>query len=81
MIDARDGVALVIKRVGHKQKAVAEQAGLTEFQLSAIMNKRRRLDANEMFRLCQALHVTPNELFGIVNNERATVGNDGTVRR
>ena len=63
MIDARDGVAQQIARRGLKQSFVARQAGLTDQQLSDIVNKRRKLDANEMFDLCTAIGITPNDLF------------------
>lgn len=63
MRDARDGVAELIAQRGLKQCAVAEKAGLTEQQMSDIVKKRRRMDANEMFRICVALDITPNDLF------------------
>jgi len=63
MIDVRDSVAAEIKGRGFKQSAIALKAGLTEQQLSDIINKRRKLDANEMFSLCDALMIDPNSLF------------------
>lgn len=63
MRDARDVVATEIKRRGFKQAAIASKAGLTEQQLSDIVNKRRKLDANEMFSLCLAMNIEPNILF------------------
>jgi len=63
MRDARDGIADEIKSRGYKQAAIASKAGLTEQQLSDIVNKRRKMDANEMFELCKAMGLTPNDLF------------------
>lgn len=63
MKDARDGLAAELKRRGFKQAAIANMAGLTEQQLSDIVNKRRRMDANEMFSLCLAMGIEPNVLF------------------
>ncbi len=63
MRDARDGIAEEIKRRGYKQSAIAIKAGLTEQQLSDIVNKRRKLNANEMFSICKAMGITPNVLF------------------
>ena len=63
LMDARDGIATEIKERGFKQSAIASKAGLTEQQLSDIINKRRRMDANEMFSLCEALGILPNVLF------------------
>ena len=65
MIDARDTLATLMRDGGYKQTAIAQKAGLSSQQLTDIIKKRRRLDANEMFRLCGVLNVTPNELFGI----------------
>lgn len=63
MRDARDGIADEIQKRGFKQAAIAEKAGLTEQQLSDIICKRRKLDANEMFALCKAMGIMPNVLF------------------
>lgn len=65
MVDARDALAAVMKKGGYKQTVIAERAGLTDQQFTDIIKKRRRLDANEMFRLCEVLSLTPNDLFGI----------------
>lgn len=62
MFDVRDGIAAEIRTRGYKQVAIAEKAGLTEQQLSDIINKRRKLEANEMFFLCQAMNIMPNDL-------------------
>ena len=63
VIDARDGLATAIAESGYYQKYIAHKVGLTEQQLTDILKKRRRLDANEMFALCQVLGVTPNDLY------------------
>lgn len=65
MRDARDGIAFELKSRGFKQSAIAGKAGLTEQQLSDIINKRRKMDANEMFLLCRAMGIAPNVLFEI----------------
>ena len=57
MIDARDGLATLISESGYYQKYIAHQVGLTEQQLTDILKKRRKLDANEMFAFCQVLGV------------------------
>ena len=69
MRDARDGVAAVIRGRGFKQSVVASKSGITEQQLSDIICKRRKLDANEMFRICKATGITPNDLFVDVGQE------------
>lgn len=65
MIDARDGLATLISESGYYQKYIAHQVGLTEQQLTDILKKRRKLDANEMFAFCQVLGVTPNDLYRV----------------
>lgn len=61
--DVRDLVAREIRTRGFKQSAIADMSGLTKQQLCDIINKRRRLDANEMVSLCRAMGITPNDLF------------------
>ena len=68
MRDARDGIADIIKTRGFKQGAIAVMAGLTEQQLSDIVNKRRKLDANEMFSICQAMNIMPDTLFKTIQS-------------
>lgn len=63
MRDARDGIAFELKSRGFKQSAIALKAGLTEQQLSDIVNKRRKMDANEMISLCRAMGTDLNSLF------------------
>ena len=72
MIDVRDSVATEIKSRGFKQSAIAAKAGLTEQQLSDIINKRRKLDANELFSLCDALMIDPNYLFAVRKGRTST---------
>ena len=63
VIDARDGIKREIIRAGMKQVVVAQRANLTPMQLSDILNKRRRLDANELFDICAVIGVTPDVVF------------------
>ena len=44
------------------QAAVARKAGLTPMQLSDALHMRRKLDANELFRICDAIGISPEEL-------------------
>ena len=63
MRDVRDVLAETIKERFIKQTLLANKAGLTKQQLSDIIRKIRKLDANEMFALCVAMQMTPNDLF------------------
>ena len=50
---------------GLKHKKVAEKAGYKEKVFSDMLNGRKKMDAIDIFRISQALGVTPNDLFGI----------------
>lgn len=54
----------IIARKGLKNKAVAARAGLSEKQLSALLNHRRIIRDTDVAALANALEVTPNDLFG-----------------
>lgn len=54
----------IIARKGLKNKAVAVRAGLSEKQLSALLNHRRIIRDTDVVALANALEVTPNDLFG-----------------
>lgn len=65
MIDIRDYLKIAIVKSGLKQSAIALKVNLTAQQLSDIVNKRRKLEANEFFNICQVINITPNELLEI----------------
>ncbi|MGI5960090.1 MAG: helix-turn-helix domain-containing protein [Massiliimalia sp.] len=54
----------LIQEKGMKQKAVAQKAGLSEWDLSAILHGRKLILADHIVGLAQALEVDPNRLFG-----------------
>lgn len=54
----------IIESKGLKQKAVAQRMNCTERQLSDILNFRKIVDSEIVENLCNALNVTPNDLFG-----------------
>lgn len=68
MTDVRDVLAYELKERCFAQAAVAKKAGLTEQQLCDVVKKRRKLDANEMFRICTIINVSPDELFRAAQN-------------
>ena len=61
-VDVRDTLKKVIAERGYIQAVIAKKANLTPAKLSAILNKSRKLDANEMFSLCAVLQIEPREL-------------------
>lgn len=62
MCDVRENLKEIIADGGYKQNVIAQKAQLTAAKLSAILNKSRKLDANEMFTLCEVLGITPEQL-------------------
>lgn len=63
-MDVRECLRPAIDEKGYKYHHVANEAGLTDQQLSDIMNKRRRLEVNEFVRICKVIGATPNEVLG-----------------
>ena len=56
-------VRRIIQERGMKNKAVAEKAGYSESQFSAILSNRRVIKAIDVAAISDALGVTPNDLF------------------
>lgn len=51
-----------IEEKGYKQKAIAQRSGITEHQLSLILQGKRKCDVDEYVRICLTLEV-PLALF------------------
>lgn len=62
MVQDRIGQAIV--KSGLKQKYIAEQIGVSEQTLSAMLAGRRKIYVDEFFNLCAVLNETPNDLYG-----------------
>ena len=62
MPDVRTVLKNLISDRGFNQSAIARKANMTPSKLNDILNLRRRLDANEMFNLCDAMEISYNEL-------------------
>lgn len=61
-MDIRMNLKSLIKDKGYIQAAIAKKANMTPCKLSQIVNLERKLEANEMFALCEAMEITPVEL-------------------
>lgn len=61
----------IIASRGLKQRAVAEKAGFSEKQFSALMTGRRIIKDVDVMAIALALDATPNDLFGY-SEERDT---------
>lgn len=62
MLDIRDVIQPAIEAKGYKQAVVAARCGMSDQQLTDVIKKRRRLEANEMIAICKAIDITPNDL-------------------
>ncbi|MBQ7035883.1 MAG: helix-turn-helix transcriptional regulator [Clostridia bacterium] len=51
-----------MKKHGIKQKTIAAKTGINQNTFSAILNGKRKLSAEELFLICDALDVTLEEL-------------------
>lgn len=61
-MDIRENLNNFISDKAVKQCEIATRAGMTPSKLCAVLKKRRTLEANELFNLCDALGTTPDEL-------------------
>lgn len=50
-----------IDELGLRTAAVAEQTGLTDHALRAMLNHRRKIYALDFIRLCKLLQLTPED--------------------
>ena len=60
--DIRMNLRAVIRDKGYIQEVIAKKAGITPMKLSMVLNQKRKLDANEMIAICDAIEMTPTEL-------------------
>jgi transcriptional regulator with XRE-family HTH domain len=60
--DVRISLREIIRDRGFRQAAIAGKAGMSPCKLSQVVNLERKLEANEMFALCNAMGITPVEL-------------------
>lgn len=73
-MDVRDNLKKVISDKGFIQASIAKKAGISPCKLSAILSKSRKLEANEMFDLCEAMEISPCELKDYASNHRDEKG-------
>ena len=62
-------ISIYMKEKGIKGTVVAEKAGITQQQMSAILNQKLQLKADVFFRICEALEVPP-EMFAPDSNKK-----------
>ncbi len=54
----------IMERKKMKQAAVAEAAGYTAKEFNNLLRGRKRIQEDDIIRMCRALECQPNELFG-----------------
>ena len=64
-MEINERIALHIRNTGIKQKIIAEKAGYSEKQLSAMLRGNRKLWADDYERLCIALGKEPNDFMNL----------------
>jgi len=58
-MDMRDTIRETIVERGYKQGVIARRVQLTPAKLSATLNKKRKLEGNELINLCEVLEIDP----------------------
>ena len=58
-----EAIAESIREKGMKQNFVAEKAGISAQQLSDVCKGRRRIEALECFKVCDAIGINMSELY------------------
>lgn len=62
MQDVREIIGALIRERGFSQAVIARKAGMRPQQLCAVINMRRKLDANELFALCDAMEIAYSDV-------------------
>lgn len=60
--DIRTNLRQVLDDFGYSQVKIAKKVGLTPCKFSNILNKRRRLTAEELLTICEIIGLTPEQL-------------------
>lgn len=60
--DIRDNLKAVIDEKGFIQAVIARKANISPSKFSQILNKGRKLEANELFEICEAIEMSPTDL-------------------
>lgn len=63
-ITVADTIKKIIADKGLKQYIVAERCGYSGKRFSDLLNGRKRITEQDIFKLCNGLEIQPNELFG-----------------
>jgi transcriptional regulator with XRE-family HTH domain len=64
-VEVQEKVAGYIQNSGIKQSFIVERTGLNKDIVSAILNKKRKMSADEYELFCKALNKTPNDFMDV----------------
>ena len=77
-------VASNIKRIisekGYKQGAIGELAGYNVKSFNHMLNGRKLITDIDIPKICRVLSVTPNDLFGIIDQQKRPQFTEGEER-
>ena len=76
-MDIRDNLAAIIKEKALIQAEVARRSDLTPIKLGAILTKKRKLEANELFRICEVISMSPE---AVANYETSQTVDSGQAQ-
>lgn len=62
-MDITKTINRIIAERGLKKQSVAHEIGVTPQQFSAMLTRRRIIKVEDISALCDALDISPNELF------------------
>lgn len=62
-----DNIYKIIREKNYKQSAIAVAAGYNPRTFNNLLKGRKRITSNDIIPICNALGVTPNDLFGYDN--------------
>ena len=64
-MNVQSRIAQYISANGIKQSFIVEKTGLSKDIVSAIINKKRKMSADEYELFCKALNKTPNDFMDV----------------
>ena len=64
-MEVQEKVKQYIQNNGIKQSFLVEKTGLSKDIVSAILNKKRKMSADEYELFCKALNKTPNDFMDV----------------
>ena len=60
-MDVQSRISEYIKHMGIKQVIISEKTGISKDALSAILNNKRKMSADEFEKVCIAIEKSPND--------------------